>query len=191
MRGSHLELSSSLQGQLLIAQPTANSTFFAQGVVLVCEHNADGAWGLVLNKPSKTIRVKDIATNVGIEYPYDHSVIIGGPVQPDSIYILHTPDYVESITRYVTNSLCVTSSINMLRAISRGAGPKDWQVFLGMSAWQSGQLEGEQSGQPPWTPEHRWMTTEANAGVLHEDPEYMWSDKLATSISSSVKDIFN
>jgi len=191
MLGRAVKLSSSLQGRLLIAQPVAQSTFFAEGVVLVCEHDSAGAWGLLLNKPSRTITLRDVAKSIHIDFDFNMPVYIGGPVTPDTINILHTPDYVEHNTRYVTNNLCVTSSIHMLGAISRRAGPQEYKIFLGISSWQGGQLEGEQSGEPPWTPEHRWMTTQCPASILHEEPEMMWKDKLATSISSSVKDIFN
>ena len=182
--------SSSLQGQLLIAQPAASTTFFDQGVVLVCEHDGAGAWGLMLNKPSKSIMVRTVAETVGIDYPYHDHVFIGGPVQPDTIYILHTPDVIEHNTRFVTNSICATSSVHLLSKIAQGIGPQHYKVCMGLSTWQSGQLDGEQSGQHPWTPEHRWLTAPCSNRVLKKDVDNLWKESIAVSIQNKVSEAF-
>ena len=83
----NVEIQSSLQGQLLIAQPTANSSFFAQSVILVCEHHAKGAWGLVLNKPSTETTVKDLAQGLSITANSAEPVYIGGPVEREGYLI--------------------------------------------------------------------------------------------------------
>ena len=180
-------LKGSLQGQILIAQPAANSTFFGQSVVLVSEHHKDGAWGLILNKPSKQVTVRDIAQDVGIDYETDEPVYIGGPVSTDGLHFIHTPDCVASNTFWITNTLCVTSSVSILQEIVAGRGPKHWRMFLGVSTWAPGQLEGEQSGKSPWTEQHRWLTQPVPKNVLELPPEHMWKGQTHNAIQSSVK----
>lgn len=180
-------IKSSLQGQILIAQPSANSTFFAQSVVLVCEHHAQGAWGLVLNKPSSAIRVKHIAQDLNLNYQDEEPLYIGGPLETDGLHFIHTPDCVASNTYWVTNTLCVTSSVSILREIVAGRGPSKWRMCGGLSSWASGQLEGEQSGEPPWTPQHRWLTTPCPNNILELPPQHLWKGQTHNAIEESVK----
>jgi len=185
-----VEIQSSLQGQLLIAQPVAQSTFFAQSVVIVCEHHASGAWGLVLNKPSETTTVSDIARSLNIEYPSNDPVYIGGPVEREGLHFIHTPDCLASNTWWVTTNLCVTSSEYILRELAQGRGPHRWRLVIGVSAWKGGQLEGEMSGEPPWTPQHRWLTQPCPNNILELPAEHLWKGQTHNAIESSVKKLF-
>lgn len=181
----------SLQGKILISQPLAQSTFFEQSVVLVCEHHKQGAWGLVINKPSKHITVDKIAASVGITFESDQPVYIGGPVETDGIHILHTPDCIMENTLWVTNSICSTSSISLLSEISKGRGPQHWRLCMGVSAWQSGQLDGEMSGEHPWTPQHRWLTQPCPSNLFELPAEHLWKGQTHNAIESSVKNFFS
>ena len=187
---STVEIQSSLQGQLLIAQPTANSTFFAQSVVLVCEHHANGAWGLVLNKPSTDTTVGQLAQKIGIQLDSSEPVHVGGPVEREGLHFVHTPDCLSSNTWWVTNNICVTSSEYILREIAEGKGPKRWRLIVGVSAWKGGQLEGEQSGEPPWTPQHRWLTQPCPNNVLELPTRHMWKGQTHNAIEDSVNRLF-
>jgi len=182
---------SSLQGQLLLAQPHATDTIFEKAVVLVCEHTANGSWGLILNKHSQTVRFKDIAKACGIESDIMIPAFLGGPVQTDSIHIVHTPDVVLSSTWFATNSISVTSSIELMAEIEAKRGPRYWRLCSGVAAWQAGQLEGEMSGQEPWTPQHRWLTVPCPADILKINPNRMWEEMIQKSVSKSVNDIFS
>jgi putative transcriptional regulator len=186
----NVELQSSLQGQLLIAQPIANSTFFAQSVVLLCEHHANGAWGLVVNKPSIEVNVGNIAATFGIDYPSEESVYIGGPIETDGLHFIHTPDCLASNTRWVTNTVCVTSSEYILRELAQGRGPKAWRLVVGVSSWKGGQLEGEQSGERPWTPQHRWLTQPCPNNLLELPVRHLWKGQTHNAIESSVNKLF-
>ena len=183
-------LQGSLQGKILIAQPSAQSTFFAQSVVLVCEHHANGAWGLMLNKPSTSVMVKHIAKDLELDYIGDDACYVGGPVHTDGLHFLHTPDCVASNTFWITNTLCVTSSVTILREIINGRGPKHWRMFLGVSSWKGGQLEGEQSGEAPWTPQHKWLTQPVPNNILELPPQHLWKGQTHNAIESSVKNFF-
>lgn len=182
---------SSLQGKLLIAQPSANSTFFAQSVVLVCEHHANGAWGLVVNKPSSSVMVKNIAQDLGIDYTGDEACYVGGPVHTDGLHFIHTPDCLASNTYWVTNNICVTSSITILKEIANNRGPSKWRMCIGVSSWQGGQLEGEQAGEPPWTPRHRWLTQPCPNNLLDLPPKHLWKGQTHNAIENSVKKFFD
>jgi len=186
-----VQFTSGLQGQLLIAQPSAQSTFFAQSVILVCENHASAAWGLVLNKPSETTTVSDIAKTLDINYPSKEPIYLGGPVQEDGLHFIHTPDCLASNTRWVTNTLCVTSSEHILRELANGRGPSRWRLVVGVSAWRGGQLEGEMSGEPPWTPNHRWLTQKCPPNILDRPVKGLWKESTAVSISNSVNSHFS
>ena len=184
-------LEGSLQGQILIAQPSAKSTFFAESVVLVCEHHRDGAWGLMLNKPSQNVKVENIARDMNIDFQGDEPVYIGGPVHTDGLHFIHTPDCLASNTFWVTNTLCVTSSSTILREIAAGRGPSRWRMCIGLSSWAPQQLEGEQSGSHPWTPQHRWLTQPVPGNILELPPEHLWKGQTHNAIESSVKNFFS
>jgi len=180
----------SLQGKLLISQPVANSTFFAQSVVLVCEHHANGAWGLVLNKPSIGIMTKNVAQDLDLEYSGNDACYIGGPVHADGLHFVHTPDCVASNTFWVTNNLCVTSSVSILQEIINGRGPTSWRLCLGISSWQAGQLDGEMKGETPWTPQHRWLTTDVPNNIVEKPVKSIWKESTAVAINNSVNNFF-
>lgn len=181
----------SLQGQLLLAQPQNVGTVFERSVVLMCEHHPRGAWGVLLNKNSKTVRFKDVARAVGIETDIMIPAFVGGPVQGDSIHFVHTPDVVMSNTWFATNSICVTSSVELMSEIVKGRGPKYWRLCSGIAAWQPGQLDGEMTGEEPWTPQHRWLTIPCPADILTRNPDKMWQVLLEESVSKTVNSIFN
>ena len=180
----------SLQGQLLIAQPSANSTFFANSVVLVCEHHAKGAWGLMLTKPHPGVDVDTLAHDIDIPVKTDKPLYMGGPVEDHGLHFLHTPDVIVSNTFSVTPEVYVTSSEAMLREIQEGRGPLHWRLFLGISAWQGGQLEGEQSGEPPWTPQHRWLTQPCPRNIFTINPKDLWIQCTDSVIKNSVNSFF-
>jgi putative transcriptional regulator len=190
MQGVNLA-TDSYQGKLLIAQPTALSSFFTQSVVLICEHHSQGAWGLMLNRPNPSVMVKHIASDLGLNYTGDEAVYIGGPVEPDGLHFIHTPDCVVHNTWWVTNTLCVSSSQDILKSIVDGKGPKRWRMVVGVSSWQAGQLEGEQTGERPWTPQHRWLTQPCPANILDLPTRHLWKGQTHNAIESSVKNFLN
>lgn len=185
-----MSLDHSLAGQLLISQPTAHSSFFANSVVLICEHHAKGAWGLMLTKPSPTMGVDDLGRDLDIPIYTDQPLYIGGPVHDDGLHFLHTPDCLVSNTFNITDELCVTSSEAMMREIAQGRGPQHWKMFVGVCVWQAGQLEGEQSGQQPWTPQHRWLTQPVPRNIFNIDSQELWTKQTDSAIKSSVSKLF-
>ncbi|MFC3226500.1 YqgE/AlgH family protein [Marinibaculum pumilum] len=134
-----------LEGQLLMAMPHMSDERFAQSVVYMCVHNADGAMGLVLNKALEGIDFAKLLDQVGFEgEPADNFPIqFGGPVEPGRGFVLHTADVVREETMMVGDGIALTATVDILRAIAEGEGPAHAIVALGYAGWAPGQLDGE------------------------------------------------
>lgn len=164
-----------LANHFLIAMPQLEDEFFARSVVYVCEHNERGALGLVVNKPG-TLTLKGLLEK--IELPMgradlaDGPIFRGGPVQTDRGFVLHDPvvldaphaeEAVYASTLTVPGGLEMTTSKDVLEALSGGGGPRRVLVTLGYSAWGEGQLESEIVG-------NSWLTVDADAALIFDTP---------------------
>ncbi|MEO6856218.1 MAG: YqgE/AlgH family protein [Rhodoferax sp.] len=167
--------SMNLTHHFLIAMPGLEDEAFAKSVVYLCEHSPRGAMGLVINKPSD-ISLKSLFDKV--ELPLrradlsESPVFRGGPVQTERGFVLHEAfissdiDPTESVyasTMAIPGGLEMTTSKDVLEALSTGAGPRRVLVSLGYSAWGEGQLEAELG-------ENSWLTVEADLGVIFDTP---------------------
>ena len=164
-----------LTHHFLIAMPGLEDAAFARSVVYVCEHNERGALGLVINKPSDT-NLKFLFDKV--ELPLGRSDLLlspvfqGGPVQVDRGFVLHEPTFAQSekpaesvyaSTMCIPGGLEITTSKDVLEALSTGAGPRKVLVSLGYSAWGEGQLESELG-------DNSWLTVDADIAVIFDTP---------------------
>lgn len=180
-------------GQLLIAQPKCKSGFFSEAVILMVEHSTHGAWGLQINKEVSTIKTDTLAQTVGVELTEEHSkpVLLGGPVETTSLHFIHTPECVMSSTIEINEGLCVTSDPIMFHELRNGRGPAKWKLVMGVSGWTGEQLEGEMSGQHPWTKEHRWLTLPApNRYLLDLDVKSMWKGMVTQCVEQATANFF-
>ena len=140
------EEGSYLTGQLLIAMPTMTDTRFARTVIYICAHNADGAMGLVINRLVGAITFPDLLSQLGID---SHSVTdeirvhFGGPVESGRGFVLHSGEYQQDGTLQVDNSVALTATIDILRDIACGDGPRRLLLALGYAGWGPGQLDAE------------------------------------------------
>lgn len=156
----------------LIAMPGVEGEPFARSVVYMCEHSDRGALGLVINKPSD-IQLRDLFDKVelplGREDLSDAPVFHGGPVQTDRGFVLHETlmpgeEAVYASTLVIASGgLEMTTSKDVLEALSTGAGPRKVFISLGYSAWAQGQLESEIS-------ENSWLTVEADPALIFDTP---------------------
>jgi putative transcriptional regulator len=160
-----------LTHHFLIAMPGLSDESFARSVVYLCEHSERGALGLVINKPSD-INLKGLFDKV--ELPLrrqdlsDALVFQGGPVQTERGFVLHEPvsagnEAVYASTMTIPGGLEMTTSKDVLEALSTGAGPRRVLVSLGYSAWGEGQLESELA-------ENSWLTVGADPAVIFDTP---------------------
>lgn len=152
-----------LTGQLLIAMPGMRDPRFARSVVYLCAHNAEGAMGLVVNKLIDSLSFDDLLKQLGIERRIDESIDIhfGGPVESGRGFVLHSADYVQDSTLQVDDRIALTATLDVLRDIARGAGPRQRLFALGYAGWGPGQLDAELQA-------NGWLTAQANARLVFE-----------------------
>jgi len=165
-----------LTHHFLIAMPGLEDETFARSVVYMCEHNARGAMGLIINKPadmSLRLLFDKVDLPLRREDLLQSPVIHGGPVQTERGFVLHDPILMEkpqedggqiyASTLKVPGGLEMTTSRDVLEALSAGAGPRRVLVTVGYAAWGEGQLESELG-------ENSWLTVPANADIVFETP---------------------
>ncbi|MFP1631731.1 YqgE/AlgH family protein [Zhengella sp. ZM62] len=159
-----------LDGQFLIAMPGMADTRFEKTVIYMCAHSADGAMGLVINKrqdmvfPDLLVQLGIIGEADAIRLPpsaRDMIVRDGGPVERSRGFVLHTGDYAADSSMEIGTGLCLTATIDVLRAISRGYGPQQAIMALGYAGWAPGQLEQEIGS-------NGWLTCPASADLVFE-----------------------
>lgn len=154
----------SLANQLLIALPALGDADFARSVTLICQHDAEGAMGVMVNRASEytlgeVLSQMDIACNQ--DSLVGQVVLAGGPVHPERGFVLHSGDRLWDSTLTVTGNLAVTTSRDILEAIAQGDGPDNAVVALGCAGWGAGQLEQELI-------DNRWLNAPADAELLFE-----------------------
>ena len=144
--GRTREFDSYLVGQLLIAMPGMRDPRFARSVVYICAHSAEGAMGLVINRVLDSLTFDELLEQLGIERTAPRpsvAVHFGGPVETGRGFVLHSPDYRQDGTLSVADDVSLTATVDILRAIAVGEGPRRHLLALGYAGWGPGQLDGE------------------------------------------------
>jgi putative transcriptional regulator len=169
------ETSDTLSGQLLVASPEMKDPRFVETVIYMVKHNAEGALGLVINRPLAKGPMQDLLKGLGSEITGAKGEIVlhyGGPVSPAAGFILHTDDVLLDDSTKVKDGLAVTSDVKLLEAMSRGKGPRQALVIMGYAGWAPGQLEAELKAEA-------WFVAPADkALVFGKDPEKKWRQAL-------------
>jgi putative transcriptional regulator len=143
-----------LDGQMLIAMPAMNDERFSRAVIYVCAHSTEGAMGIVVNHPAANIKFPDLLVQLEvipaaerIQLPTraeDVKVLKGGPVETGRGFVLHSADFfIENSTLPIDEGICLTATLDILKAIARGNGPASAILALGYAGWAPGQLEQE------------------------------------------------
>ena len=143
-----------LDGQMLIAMPAMNDERFERAVIYVCAHSSEGAMGIIVNQPAGNIKFPDLLVQLEvipaverIELPVtaeDVKVLKGGPVETGRGFVLHSADFfIENSTLPIDEGICLTATLDILKAIARGNGPHNAILALGYAGWAPGQLEQE------------------------------------------------
>jgi putative transcriptional regulator len=142
----------SLKGKLLIAMPSIQGDDFSRSVVFMCEHNQDGAMGLVINKPAPRMFFDDLVEKLDLA-PKESAIrdeilqipiFLGGPVKQFQGFVLHSADYFSaSESLKITPEFALTATVDVLREIAKGKGPQRRLLTLGYAGWSPGQLEDE------------------------------------------------
>jgi putative transcriptional regulator len=146
-----------LDGQMLIAMPAMLDDRFARSLIYVCAHSAEGAMGIVVNHPAPNINFSDLLVKLDvipaadvIQLPSRAGVVKvmrGGPVETERGFVLHSADFfIENSTLPIDEGICLTATLDILKAIARGDGPASAILALGYAGWAPGQLENEIQG---------------------------------------------
>lgn len=161
----------SLRNHFLIAMPGLADPNFFHTVTYICEHNDEGAMGIVINRPLD-IRLGDVLQHMEIKTldaaVHDQFILGGGPVQTERGFVVHRPVGEWDVSLPVTDEIAVTTSRDILEALALGAGPGDALLALGYAGWGAGQLEREMA-------ENAWLSGPAEAAILFDTPlEQRW-----------------
>ena len=160
-------------GELLLALPAIGDPRFDHAVIAMVSHDADGAMGIGISRPgSFTVsELLDQAMIAGTVSP-DPWVLIGGPVEPQRGFVIHSPDWGGEGTIDVAGRFSISGSLDVLRAIAEGRGPSRWQVAMGYAGWGAGQLESEIAAQA-------WHVTSLDQHILFDlEPESRWRETM-------------
>ena len=152
--GKRAPARSFLDGQMLIAMPAMSDERFARTVIYVCAHSSEGAMGIVVNQAAQNIKFPDLLVQLEvipaaerIQLPNSAEtvkVLKGGPVETGRGFVLHSADFfIENSTLPIDEGICLTATLDILKAIARGAGPHEAVLALGYAGWAPGQHEQE------------------------------------------------
>lgn len=160
-----------LANQLLIALPSLEESAFSRSVALVCQHDDDGAMGIVVNRASEYTLgevLGQMSITGGSDALRTRVVLAGGPVHPERGFVLHDGGRQWESTLEITGDLFLTTSRDILEAMAKDEGPQNAVVALGCAGWDAGQLEQELT-------DNDWLTAPADAELLFTLPlETRW-----------------
>ena len=159
-----------LDGQLLIAMPVMGDPRFERSVIYMCAHSSEGAMGIVVNRPAGSIDFPELLVQLDIIQEADQiklpenaesmKVLKGGPVDTGRGFVLHSSDfYIENATLRIDDGICLTATVDILKAIAKGSGPKHAILALGYAGWAPGQLENEIQG-------NGWLHCDADQDLI-------------------------
>jgi putative transcriptional regulator len=172
---------SALTGQLLVAMPQMQDPRFARSVVYMCDHSGTtGAMGLVINKPLDALTLDELYAHLKIEPARRGSIAnrpqpvhFGGPVDPGRGFVLHSADYHEDATLELSGGFAMTATIDILRAMGKGEGPRRSLLALGYAGWAPGQLDAEIHA-------NGWLSVAADSDLVFDDEDdSKWQRALA------------
>ena len=161
-----------LSGQLLIAMPQLSDPRFARTVVYLCAHSATGAMGIVINRSLSGLTFSELLEQLEIKPTPGCNAIrvhFGGPVETGRGFVLHSPDYQHETTTQVNDQVGLTATVDVLKAMSEGGGPRHSFLALGYAGWGPGQLDAE-------IKENSWLTVPCDDDLLFSpDLDHKWS----------------
>jgi len=159
-----------LDGQMLIAMPAMRDERFARSLIYMCAHSSDGAMGIVVNRPAKNVTFPELLVQLEVIPAADRiqlppgaetlKVLKGGPVETGRGFVLHSADFfIENSTLPIDDGICLTATLDILKAIARGKGPESAVLALGYAGWAPGQLETE-------IQENGWLNCDADSELI-------------------------
>jgi putative transcriptional regulator len=163
-----------LDGQMLIASPSMSDDRFAKSLIYICAHSPEGAMGIVVNQPANNIKFPELLVQLNVVSDKDQitvaqqedvKVMKGGPVETGRGFVLHSADFfIENSTLPIDEGICLTATIDILKAIATGSGPASAILALGYAGWAPGQLESEIQN-------NGWLHCPADPELIFGEPE--------------------
>jgi putative transcriptional regulator len=164
-----------LDGQMLIASPSMSDDRFARTLVYICAHSSEGAMGIVVNQPANNIKFPELLVQLNVVSEKDQILVLpphddvkvmkGGPVETGRGFVLHSADFfIENSTLPIDEGICLTATIDILKAIATGTGPASAILALGYAGWAPGQLESEIQN-------NGWLHCAADPELIFGEPE--------------------
>jgi putative transcriptional regulator len=167
-----------LSGSLLLAMPGMGDPRFDRAAIAMCVHDPNGALGIVVNKPLPMTTVAELMKQLEIDPGIVSDatpVFLGGPVEPQRGFVLHSLDYDAGGTLNVDGKWGLTATLDILRDIAGGKGPDKWLVALGYTGWGEGQLDEELT-------RHGWLAVPGDAGLVFDSaPDRRWPRAYASA----------
>jgi putative transcriptional regulator len=162
-----------LDGQMLIAMPSLQDGPFARSLVYLCAHREDGAMGIIVNHTAPAVKFPELLVQLGIVNENEAillprragniKVLRGGPVETGRGFVLHSSDFfIDNSTLPIADDVCLTATLDILKAIAKGDGPQKAVLALGYAGWSSGQLEAEIRA-------NGWLHCPADANLIFDN----------------------
>ncbi len=164
----------SLTDHLLISMPHLNDVFFEKTVIYICAHDTSGAMGMVVNRPLMSDQVEEILEALELDDSDSEAnireIYYGGPVQPSLGFVLHTPEYALESTEKISESVALSTSLEVIRDIQYGTGPAFYRFTLGYAGWGPEQLEREIANGD-------WLLIPAESEFIFKKPDHIkWEE---------------
>lgn len=176
----------SLENHFLIAMPSLEDPFFKRTVTYICEHNEEGAMGLVVNHPIE-VTVGELLDKIDIlndkkSTVAANTVFAGGPVHTDRGFVLHTPKPGFSASQELSSDIMITTSKDVLASLTYDSRPESFIITLGYAGWERGQLEQELL-------ENSWLVIEADPDIIFNTPSSQRWEKAVSSLGINAAQI--
>ena len=169
------EQSDYLTGQLLVATPEMRDPRFVETVIYMVKHSAEGAFGLVINRPLAKGPIEDLLKGFGMDSSGAKGEIVvhyGGPVSPRAGFVLHSDDVLLEESAKVANGIAMTSDPKLIEAMAQGKGPRQSLFIMGYAGWAPGQLEGELKA-------GSWFVVSGDKALIFgQDADRKWSQAM-------------
>jgi putative transcriptional regulator len=156
-----------LVGRFLVAAPSMPDERFRKSVVFICKHDDEGALGIMVNNKVEDLPLGQVYKQLGIDVPVvtaETAVLFGGPVEPTRGLVLHSADYKRDETLLIDGGMALTASVEILKDMAGGSGPKLAWLALGHSGWSPGQLDREMQ-------DNAWLVIDADQALVF-DPDF-------------------
>lgn len=157
---------SPFRDHLLVAMPSLREGFFTKSVIYVCAHSEAGAMGIVINQRLPDVEFRELLSQLRLpqsKLAAEPVVHFGGPVETGRGFVLHSTDFLRDDTVRINDHVCITGTVDILRAMAEGKGPRKSLFALGYAGWGAGQLEEEMQA-------NSWLTIPADDEILFRTP---------------------